>query len=103
MVKSDLSNIDSNNFRNLYFQQRREYKRLIKQKQRVYLDNQKQQLWAHKSECPKMFWKKLNKGKQRPDLGFSTNQLFEYFDKLLVEDHFFTFESNQEAQQQQQQ
>ena len=76
-------NIDIQESLNEYFLQRREYKKLLKQKRKSFLDIQKQELWSLKAESPKTFWKKLNSGNKRTTLDFSTNKLFDYFNNLL--------------------
>ena len=47
------------------FQQRREYKKLIKNKRQSFLDTEKIKLWSLNSESPKLFWKKLSKGRKK--------------------------------------
>ena len=83
MVKNNLSNIIPCELRSAYFQQRREYKKLLKNKRKLFLDVQKEQLWLLKAESPKMFWKKLNKGRKPANLDFTNLQLFDYFNSLL--------------------
>ena len=51
--------------RQAYFQQRREYKKLIKNKRQSFLDTEKIKLWSLNSESPKLFWKKLSKGRKK--------------------------------------
>ena len=69
--------------RNNYFSRRREYKTLLKRKQKHFLENEKQKLWNLKTESPKTFWKKLNRGQQKVGVGFTKNQLYDYFSTLL--------------------
>ena len=69
--------------RQAYFQQRREYKKLIKNKRQSFLDTEKIKLSSLNSESPKLFWKKLSKGrKKKTDLDFDDIELFDYFSGL---------------------
>ena len=86
IINSGWSNISSCDLRNAYFQQGREYKALLRSKRKLFLNSQKEKLWSLKSESPKKFWKKLNKGKNKVLLTFTNNQLFDYFDHLLNND-----------------
>ena len=76
--------------RQAYFQQRREYKKLIKNKRQSFLDTEKIKLWSLNSESPKLFWKKLSKGRKKTDLDFDDIELFDYFSGL----HSFFFYKN---------
>ena len=84
VIENVTSNINPNALRNIHFQKRREYKKLLEHKRRLYLIVQKQQLWTLRSESPKSFWKRLSKRQKTMDLGFQPNQLFEYFNNLLL-------------------
>ena len=86
IINSAMPNISCCELRDAYFQQRREYKALLKSKRKLFLIVQKDELWSLKSESPKTFWKKLNKGKNKVLLNFTNNQLFDYFDHLLKND-----------------
>ena len=72
-----------NALKSAYFQQRRYYKKILRVKRRIFLENEKLELWKLKGEAPKVFWKKLRNSKEKTSLTFTNNELSNYFSKLL--------------------
>ncbi len=56
-----------------YFQQHRNYKKILRKKRKNFLDNEKLKLWSLKGEAPKVFWQKLKCYDKRNRFSFSNN------------------------------